>query len=185
MHEITQIRFAGFGGQGIVLAGMLLGIAGINDGLNVANSNSYGAQARGTACKAEVVLGEKDIIFPHVLTSDYLIAMSEEAYRLFLPAMSNDGKVLYDPYHVNPDRGTFTHFEVPATQTALDTFNRAQPANIIMLGAFSGITRIVSKEAITSAVRENVPERFAEMNIKALALGFELASHVKEKNRWL
>lgn len=181
MREITQIRLAGFGGQGIVLSGMLLGIAGINDGLNVANSNSYGAQARGTACKAEVVLGKKDIIYPHVLSSDYLIAMSEEAYRLFLPDMSSDGKVLYDPYHVTPDKGAFTHYEVPATQSALNTFKRAQPANIIMLGAFSGITRIVSREAITKAVRENVPNRFAKMNLEALSLGFELANHLKEK----
>ncbi len=180
MHEITQIRLAGFGGQGIVLAGMLLGIGGINEGLNVANSNSYGAQARGTACKAEVVLGGKDIIFPHVLTSDYLIAMSEEAYQLFLPDMSSEGKVLYDPYHITPLKDLFVHYPIPATQTALDTFNRAQPANIIMLGAFSGLTRIVSKEAITRAVRENVPERFIDMNLKALSLGFDLANHVKE-----
>ena len=181
MREIIQIRLAGFGGQGIVLAGMLLGIAGVHEGLEVANSNSYGAQARGSACKAEVVLGKRPIVFPHVLTSDILIVLSQEAYELFLPDMAVGGTILFDPYHVAPGETPQSLYAIPATQTALETFGSPQSANIIMLGAFTDLTGIISRESMTTAVRENVPPRFVETNLKALELGFELANQAKGK----
>lgn len=179
MREITQVRLAGFGGQGIVLAGMLLGIAGVREGLEVANSNSYGAQARGSACKAEVVLGRKPIVFPHVLESDILIALSQEAYELFLPNMAEDGTILFDPYHVHPGQTSHTLYEIPATQAVLDAFKSPQAANIVMLGAFTDLTGIISRESMTGAVKENVPQRFVDVNLKALELGFELAKQAK------
>ncbi len=179
MREITQIRLAGFGGQGIVLAGMLLGFAGVREGLEVANSNSYGAQARGSACKAEVVLGKKPIIFPHVLTSDILIAMSQEAYELFLPHMADGGMILFDPYHVTPKETAHARYGIPATQTALSSFGSPQAANIIMLGAFTKLAGIISRESMTEAVKENVPQRFLDVNLKALSLGFDLANQLK------
>ncbi len=180
MHDITQIRLAGFGGQGIVLAGMLLGIAGVKEGLEVANANSYGAQARGTTCKAEVILGKKAILFPHVLKSDILIALSQEAYNLFLPDMVENGILLIDPYHVKTEgTSSYLTYEIPATQSALDTFKRPQTANIVMLGAFTVLTDLISEENITSAVKENVPPRFVEVNLRALSLGFDLAKQTE------
>ena len=179
VREITQIRLAGFGGQGIVLAGMLLGIAGVREGLEVANSNSYGAQARGSACKAEVVLGRKPIVFPHVLKSDILITLSQEAYELFLPDMAEDGTILFDPYHVHPGQTSHTLYEIPATQAVLNAFKSPQAANIVMLGAFTDLTGIISRESMTGAVKENVPQRFVDVNLKALELGFELAKQAK------
>jgi len=182
VREITQIRLAGFGGQGIVLAGMLLGMAGVMENLNVANANSYGAQARGSACKAEVILGKKAILFPHVLKSDILIALSQEAYELFLPDMAEDGTLLIDPYHVKTGdvlSAPYLTYEIPATQTALNAFKTPQAANIVMLGAFTLLTNLVSKENITRAVKENVPQRFVKVNLTALSLGFDLAQQAK------
>ncbi len=175
MHKVIQVRLAGFGGQGVVLAGMLLATAGVKEGLEVANSNSYGAQARGSACKAEVVLGKDPIIFPHVLTSDILIAFSQEAYELFLPDMVEGGTILFDSYHVTRRETGHSYYEVPATQTALEAFKTPQPANIIMLGALTVMTGIISEASMTIAVRENVPPRFLDINLKALSLGFDLA----------
>jgi len=179
VREITQIRLAGFGGQGIVLAGMLLGFAGVREGLEVANANSYGAQARGSACKAEVILGRKSIVFPHVLTSDILIVLSQEAYKLFLPDMADGGTILFDPYHVTPGKTPHTFHGIPATQTALKTFRTPQPANIVMLGAFTELTGIISEANMTAAIRENAPPRFVDANLKALALGIDLAKKTK------
>jgi len=107
---------------------MLLGIAGVHEGLEVANSNSYGAQARGSACKAEVVLARRPIVFPHVLTSDILIVLSQEAYELFLPDMAENGTILFDPYHVTPGETPQSLYAIPATQTALETFGSPQSA---------------------------------------------------------
>ncbi len=179
MREITQVRLAGFGGQGIVLAGMLLGFAAVKERLEVANSNSYGAQARGSACKAEVVLGTRPILFPHVLTSDILIALSQEAYDLFLPDMAEYGIILVDPYHVTPRETPHPTHQIPATQTVLSAFGSPQAANIVMLGALSALTGVISPENMTAAVKENVPPRFLDVNLKALSLGIDLGKQVK------
>ncbi len=97
MAEVMGVRLAGFGGQGIVLAGLLLGEAGTIDGKFVAGSNSYGAQARGSACKAEVILSEEPIDYPHVIVADILVAMSQGAYDLFSREVKEPaGLILYD-----------------------------------------------------------------------------------------
>jgi len=182
MPDITQIRLSGFGGQGIVLAGMLLSIAGVEEGLEVANSNSYGAQARGSACKSEVIFGKKVITYPHVLLPDYLIAMSQGAYDLFLPGMSRDGIILYDRFNVFPDTESgCIHFGIDATGNAIKQLGGPQGANIIMLGAFASVTGLISPESLKKAVEENVPSRFRETNLKALKTGLELGENVKKR----
>ena len=180
MPDIIQIRLAGFGGEGIVLAGMLLSIAGLNEGLEVASSNSYGAQARGSACKSEVIFGKKTITYPHVLTSNYLVAMSQGAYELFLPEMSRDGIILYDRFNVSLDTGSpYPHFGIDATGNAIEQSGGPQGANIMMLGAFASVTGLVSSESLTGAVEENAPSRFREANLMALKAGFELGAKAK------
>jgi len=181
MPDIIQIRLAGFGGQGIVLAGMLLSIAGVKEGLEVASSNSYGAQARGSACKSEVIFGKKAITYPHVLTSNYLVAMSQGAYGLFLPDMSRDGIILYDRFNVSPDTAsTYIHFGIDATGNAIEQSGGPQGANIMMLGALASVTGLVSPESLTKAVEENAPSRFRKTNLAALKTGFELGTKAKK-----
>ena len=97
MPEITQVRLSGFGGQGIVLAGILLGEAGVIDGKYISGSNSYGAQARGSECKSEVVFSDRPIDFPHLTTADILVAMSQGAYDMFCEDVKErSGLILYD-----------------------------------------------------------------------------------------
>ncbi len=101
MPEIRQVRLSGFGGQGIVLAGILLGEAGVIDGKYMAGSNSYGAQARGSSCQSEVVFSDGPIDFPHLTTADILFTMSQGAYTMFCEDVKEtSGLILFDQYQV-------------------------------------------------------------------------------------
>lgn len=175
-RQVTQVRIGGFGGQGVVLAGALLGHAAIRYGLQVSGSNSYGAQARGGSARSEVVISKQTIVFPHVLHADVFIAMNQTAYDAYSGNMSeNDPVIIHDPGLVTPDNNkTVRHMPLPATDTAVSDLGNRQAANIVMLGALAAITEIVSIQALQTAVSEQLASRFREMNFQALDKGFEL-----------
>jgi 2-oxoglutarate ferredoxin oxidoreductase subunit gamma len=177
MPRITQIRFAGFGGQGVILAGTLLGEAGVVQGMNVAGSNSYGAQARGSGCTSEVILSVGPIDFPHVTRADVLVAMSQGSYDLYAPSVTADGGIiLYDASQVTPRKDLATRQRgVPATDAAIKRLKNKQAANIVLLGALVELTRLASPESVESAMGRHVSERFRGLNIEAFRLGRELA----------
>jgi 2-oxoglutarate ferredoxin oxidoreductase subunit gamma len=176
VSNITQIRFCGYGGQGVVLAGTILGHAAINDDKWVAGSNSYGAQARGGSARSEVVIAENPIIYPHVIQVDILIAMSQTAYDQYTQDVAEqDALVLYDDIIVQPrDIPRVQQIGIPATKISIDEFDNKQVANIVMLGASVAITKIVSKKSLILSIQTNVGQRFRELNIKALDAGFTL-----------
>jgi 2-oxoglutarate ferredoxin oxidoreductase subunit gamma len=174
MSGITQIRLSGFGGQGVVLAGVLLGHAGVRDGRRVAGSNSYGAQARGSACKAEVILADRLVDFPHVLEADVLVAMSQGAYDRFIGETKPSGLVIYDSQLTKPTAVSISHKPVPATEVAVREIGNKQVANIVMLGALTTLSHVVSGKSMEAAVSAHVPPRFKEINLKALRRGLEL-----------
>lgn len=176
MGEITEVRLSGYGGQGVVLSGMLLGAAGVLDGKFVAGSNSYGAQARGSGCKAEVVLSSSPIDFPHLTKADILVAMSQGAYDLYCRDMKEgEGLILYDSGLVKPKEDlTVKQIGLPATETAVKKLGSKQVANIVFLGALTEITKVVSSRALRRAIQEHVSERFRSLNLKALAEGMAL-----------
>jgi 2-oxoglutarate ferredoxin oxidoreductase subunit gamma len=184
MSKLTQIRLCGYGGQGVVLAGMILGHAAIYDDQWVAGSNSYGAQARGGAAKSEVVLANHPITYPHVLQADILIAMSQTAYDQYIENVAEQGAVvIYDDMIVHPrDIPGEQQIGVSATKLSIDEFDNKQVANIVMLGASAAITKIVSKKSLTLSIKTNVADRFRELNIKALHAGFALAETVNTTN---
>lgn len=176
MRKVSQIRIAGFGGQGVVLAGTILGHAAVNDGNWVSGSNAYGAQARGGSAKSEVVIARQPIRFPHVMKADILIAMSQGAYDQSISDLSeHKAVIIYDSMLIRPkDLPQAVHQAVPATETALEVFNSNQVANMVIIGASASITQIVSLGAMVSAITENVSERFKEQNLKAFHIGYEL-----------
>jgi 2-oxoglutarate ferredoxin oxidoreductase subunit gamma len=176
MPGITQIRLSGFGGQGVVLAGLLLGEAGVEDGKYVAGSNSYGAQARGSGCKSEVVFSDGPIDFPHLTTADILIAMSQGTYDQYCTDISSEkGLILYDDSQVKPRKDlAVKQVGIPATESALKMLKNQQVANIIFLGALVELTQIVSPEAIERAMKKHVSERFKKLNIDAFERGRQL-----------
>jgi 2-oxoglutarate ferredoxin oxidoreductase subunit gamma len=176
MGEIKQIRLCGFGGQGIVLGGTILGHAGINDGKWVAGSSSYGSEARGSACRAEVIISDEPIIFPHVIKPDILIAMSQEAYDRYIKDMGQDGEtVIYDELMVCiKEMSGLRQLGFPASSVATKELGNDLVANMVILGIVAEVTRIVSQNALLSAIEKNVPQRFKALNLRAAETGFKL-----------
>lgn len=172
----TQVRLCGFGGQGVILAGTILGYAGINDGKWVAGSNSYGAAARGGSCQADVIISDKPISFPHVITADILIAMSQKAYDTYIENVEREtGIVIYDEQMVSPKEiSNLKQIGVPVTNTTIRELNNKLVANIVILGAAVGRTKITTRDALIAAIENNIQERFKGLNLKAVELGFKL-----------
>jgi len=176
MKQIRQVVLCGFGGQGIVLAGTMLGQAAFNDGKWVSGTNSYGAAARGGACRAEVVISDKPITFPYVIEADILIAMSQTAYNKYIAQVKREGGVvIYDNGFVPPEEiSGLKYIPIPSIRTAIEELNRGIVANVIILSAAVEMTGVVTKEALRSAVEEIVPERLRELDLKAVDIGFKL-----------
>ena len=176
MAEIRQVLLSGFGGQGVVLAGVLLGEAGVIDGRYVSGSNSYGAQARGSGCKSEIVFSDGPIDFPHLITADILVALSQGAYDLYCREVKeSSGIILYDQGQVTPQEGLrVKQIGIPATDWALKQLKNKQVANIILVGALIETTKLVSLEAIEKAMKTHVSQRYQALNLEALKIGLEL-----------
>jgi len=174
---ITQILASGFGGQGVVLSGVVLGHAAVLDGLYAAEAASYGAEARGSACQCGVIISDQPIAYPHVTEVDWLLAMSQDGYKKFRSAVIASGKILYDQELVNPDPADpHPHVSIPATRTALDQFNRRMGANTIFLAAASALGNLVSRKSLEEAVRLNVAPQHYDLNLRAIDLGYKIAS---------
>lgn len=167
-----EVRICGFGGQGVVLAGHVLGkAAAAFDNLTAIQTQSYGPEARGGAARSEVVISDKPIGYPRIVSADILVAMSQEAFHKFRSDLKEHAVVIVDPDLVldhEVDRRTYT---VPATRLAEGLGNKIT-ANIVMLGAVTAITGVVSRDAIIASVLESVPARFKELNQRALEAGF-------------
>ena len=180
MNDTVQISLCGFGGQGILLIGGLLGAAAIREGYWAAGANSYGAQARGSGCRAEVVIAREPADYPHVLAADLLVAMAQDAYTLYLPGLAPEGLVIVDHPNVAPLVGDGRlHLPVGATAAAVERFGNRQAANVVMLAATVAITGLVGRSALAEAVAEGVSERFREANRNALVAGFEMGEQVR------
>ncbi|RLB31131.1 MAG: 2-oxoacid:ferredoxin oxidoreductase subunit gamma [Deltaproteobacteria bacterium] len=175
MTGLKQIRLCGFGGQGIILAGVILGHAAIRDGRWVAGSSSYGAQARGGYARSDVVISDEPITFPHVIRADILIALSQQAYDRYIEEIATHAMVIFEQQMVAVKAlEGVRQVGIPATLQAIEEIEQKQVANIVMLGAAVALTKAVSKEALLSGLRENVDERFLGSNLKSVEVGFSL-----------
>lgn len=182
MGELRQVRISGFGGQGVVLAGTILGHAATKDGKWVAGASSYGAQARGGSARSDVVISDGPIVYPHVIEADVLVTMAQTAYNKYIEELAEGALIIYDEEIVAPrSMEKVMQIAIPATSQAIRELNQKQSANIVILGASAAITGMVTKEALIAAIAENVSSRFKELNIKALELGFRLGKSVSSK----
>jgi len=171
----TEIRIAGLGGQGVVLAGNILGKAAVYDGLKAVQTQSYGAEARGSAAKSEVIISDEKIGFPLVRKSDILVAMSQTALDKHLKELKEDGILIIDEDMVKEaPRVKANVNRVPAAKTAENELGSKMYANVVMLGALVGITNITSHDGCERAIADNVSESVKESNIKAFRLGLKL-----------
>ena len=169
------MRISGLGGQGVVLAGQILGRAAAYDGKNVVQTQSYGAEARGSAARSEVIISEGKIGFPEVRKCDILIAMNQEALDRHFKDLKKDGVLLIDSTYVNKTPSTRAKiFKIPATEIAEKTFGAKIYANMFMLGALTKITNIVSEKAIERAIEDTIGEKTSDTNRQAYKKGQEL-----------
>jgi len=185
--KIKEIQFAGFGGQGIVLSGYLLGQAiTVYEGINTSMTQSYGPEARGGACSSGVVIADNPdemVSYPKVTEPDVLVCMSQEAYTTYISKVKKGGIVIYDSDLVTPDDkiNDYEAYPIPATRKAEEILGNKIVANCVMLGALQRITNVCSEEALKKSIENGVKKDYVELNIKALNLGKELAEEVLKK----
>jgi 2-oxoglutarate ferredoxin oxidoreductase subunit gamma len=180
MGKDRQILLCGLGGQGVVLAGSLLGQACFADGLHVSGTSSYGSEARGGECRAEVVVSDRPVAFPYVTAADVLVALSQSAYVRYLPwTVSQGGVVFYDAQSVTPAEGAAQrHVGIPATERAEALLGSKLGANIVMLGAVVAATGVAGCGSLRAVVAEKSPARFRDNNLHAVDIGFDLGRSV-------
>jgi len=174
VQKRTEIRISGLGGQGIVLAGEIFGRAAVYDKKHVVQTQSYGAEARGSATKSEVIIADKNVGFPIVRKCDVLVVMSQTALEKHLKDLKEDGILLVDEDLVKVPKIRAKIFKIPATKMAETKLKSKIFANVIMLGALTKITGIVSQQAVEKAITESVPNKTKENNIRGFRIGLNL-----------
>ncbi len=180
MTDRFEIRLAGTGGQGMILAGIILAeAAAIGAGKNVAQTQSYGPEARGGASKAEVIISTAEIDYPKVIQADLLLAMSQEACDKYGREVKPEGWLIVDEGEVKRVPSHPRLVRVPIIRTAEEVVGRRITANIVGLGVIVGLTGIVPREAIVQAVERRAPPGTKEVNLEALRAGLEIASKIR------
>lgn len=177
MHDgQINIQFCGFGGQGIILLAVMFGTTAVTKaGLNAVQTQSYGSEARGGECQAEVIVSKDPIDSPLADRMDILVCMSQSALNKYLARLRSGGTLIFDPELVElPDRTDIEAIEVPATRIAGELGVKLA-ANMVMLGFLQQATGVFTEESMLEIVRENVPKRFIEVNIQAAKHGHTLA----------
>lgn len=173
----VQIRLSGSGGQGVILAGIILAEAGIKMGLNAVQSQSYGPEARGGSSKAEVIIKKEDIFFTKVLKPDVFLSLTQDSFNKYSKDLAEDGIVVVDE---ELDTSTLKGkiYSLPIISTARDVMGKPMVANIIALGALSQVIEGLDEKTIEEAILARIPRGTEEVNIKAFHEGIRM---IKEK----
>jgi 2-oxoglutarate ferredoxin oxidoreductase subunit gamma len=183
MVDRYEIRLSGSGGQGIILMGIILAEAiGIFDGKYVAQTQSYGPEARGGSSKSEVIVSEQEIDYPKAIKPDLFLAMNQKSCDDFYPDLKPEGILIVDSTFVT-QLPIARAFQIPFTRIAREKFKREVVANIIALGALTQLSPLVSLKAMEAAVLARVPKGTEKLNRDALKAG--VAAAKKAKREWV
>ncbi len=169
----TEIRITGFGGQGVILAGHIIGRAcAVEAGRHATMIQSFGPEARGSACSATLVLSDREVLYPYIQRPDVFVAMSAEGYERHAAELKDDGVLIYekDLVEARPGPGQRA-FGVSSTRIAEEQ-GRSIVQNIVMVGFFAAATGIVPREAMRKAVKAAVPPGTEELNLRAFDAGW-------------
>jgi 2-oxoglutarate ferredoxin oxidoreductase subunit gamma len=170
----TEIRISGFGGQGVALAGYIIGkAASLYQGLEAAMTQSHGPEARGGASSSDIVIADRRIDYPFIQHADILITLSQEAYARFRPEAKPEAVLIIDGGLVAPfsdDRP----LQIPATQLA-EELGRRIVANVVMLGYFTAVTDVLRREAVEKAIETSVRPKTLPLNLEAFSVGYNYA----------
>ncbi|HVO79461.1 MAG TPA: 2-oxoacid:acceptor oxidoreductase family protein [Terriglobales bacterium] len=176
--QLTEIRIAGFGGQGVILSAIILGkAASIHQGAFATMTQSFGPEARGGACSAQLIVSDSPVLYPYVTQPDILVVMSQEAYTRFVPELKDGGILIVEQDLVRvTDLPCHTQiYSVPATRLA-EELGKRMVLNSVMVGFFAAVTHLLDPDAVRKAIADSVPAAFRDLNLKAFEKGFEYGS---------
>lgn len=180
-----EIKIGGFGGQGIILTGYVIGkAASIFDEKHATLMQNFGPEARGGAASAQVVVSDERVLYPYVTRPNILITLSQEAYERFIPELERDGILLFeeDLVKLHELPGSVKRFGVPATRLA-EKLGRKIVLNMVMLGFFTALTDVVSTEAMKKGIRDSVPRGTEELNTRAFDQGLSYGKKLAGKKK--
>jgi 2-oxoglutarate ferredoxin oxidoreductase subunit gamma len=176
--QLTEIRIAGFGGQGVILSAIVLGkAASIFQGAFATMTQNFGPEARGGACSAQLVLSDSPVLYPYVTQPDILVVTSQEAYARFIPELKDGGVLIVEEDLVRVDPSLSANkeiqvYSIPATRIA-EVLGKRIVQNSVMVGFFTAVTNLLDPDAVGKAVADSVPASFRELNLKAFEKGLE------------
>lgn len=176
----TEIKIGGFGGQGVILSAMIIGdAAAIYGGKHATMTQSFGPEARGSACSAQLIVSDEKILFPYVTAPNIEVLMSQEAFTKFSPELAPGGTLLIEEDLVKADglSNDVTLYKIPATRFA-EELGRKMVLNIVMVGFFAAVIKLVDKESMKKAVLDMIPKGTEGLNIKAFEKGYEYGQKV-------
>lgn len=176
-----RVRFCGFGGQGIVLAGYITGNAAVSDGKNAIQNQSYGSESRGGNCKSDVIVADGEIYELELDEIDVLVAMSQSAHDMYIDLLAPGGTVIVDSDLVVPREGQEGLLSEPFTDIAYQAFNRKIMGNMVMLGFLVGATGVVSEASMSKAIEAHVPKGTEDLNKKAYKKGLQLGRKARRE----
>jgi 2-oxoglutarate ferredoxin oxidoreductase subunit gamma len=177
--QLTEVRIAGFGGQGVILSAIILGkAASIYQGEFATMTQNFGPEARGGACSAQLVLSGTPVLYPYVTRPDILVIMSQEAYNRFAPDLREGGTLIVEQDLVRVDQipSDTRVFSIPATRIA-EELGKKMVLNSVMVGFFAAVTHLLERDAVRNAVADSVPASYRELNLKAFDRGFEYGTN--------
>ncbi|RKD34528.1 2-oxoacid:acceptor oxidoreductase family protein [Thermohalobacter berrensis] len=176
MSNQYEIRLSGAGGQGLILAGIILAEAAIKDGKNAVQTQSYGPEARGGASKSEVIISNKEINYPKVRKCDLLLALTQKACDEYIDSLKKDGILIVDN-SVEVKRKDIKKFKLPVIETANEKLKVPMVANIVALGAICKASSIVTKDSLENAILNRVPRGTEDINKTAFEKGLNLINN--------
>jgi 2-oxoglutarate ferredoxin oxidoreductase subunit gamma len=174
MADYYEMRLAGLGGQGLILAGIIVAeAAGIHEGKEVVQTQAYGAETRGGFSRSDIVISDEEILYPKASALDFLLVMSQSAYEEHVGSLKTHGVLLLDSTYVSEVSGERT-YAIPFSKIAREKFGRENVANIMALGAITQVFSAISQESMEKAVLNRVPPRFVDLNKSAFKEGVKL-----------
>lgn len=178
----TEIKVGGFGGQGIILTGYIIGkAAAIYDDMHATMTQAFGPEARGSACSSQIIVSKDIIRYPYVKTPQVMVIMSQEAFTKFHPQIDPNGMLLIEEELVDPTGipDTVRLFTIPATRIA-EELGRKVVLNMVMAGFFTSVTGLISRDAMRKAVETTVPPGTEKLNLQAFDRGYEWGEDQKK-----
>jgi 2-oxoglutarate ferredoxin oxidoreductase subunit gamma len=175
--QLTEIRIAGFGGQGVILSAMVLGKAAsiFEKGFATVTQN-FGPEARGGACSAQLIISDSPVLYPYVTQPDIMVLMSQEAFNRFAPELKDGGTLIVEQDLVRVSgldrKKEIKVYGIPATRIA-ESLGKKMVQNAVMVGFFTALTGIIDPDAVRKSVADSVPANFRELNLQAFEKGFE------------